>query len=85
MENENFVAYAPEDVERYYRFTKLGYKVERIDDWIYHLEHKRTPNSWINNPYMSQNNNEWEKIKCMNKDELYSYIKNQKYYLSRLS
>ena len=30
MENENFIAYAPEDVERYHRFVKLGYRVVRI-------------------------------------------------------
>lgn len=84
MENENFVAYAPEDVERYYRFTKLGYKVERINDWIYHLEHKRTPNSWINNPYMEKNNEEWEKIKRMSLDELHKYVKTQSYYLNRI-
>ena len=29
MENENFRAYAPEDKERYFRFTTLGYKVGR--------------------------------------------------------
>ena len=37
MENENFVAYAPEDVERFYRFNTLGYRVSRIDDKVYHL------------------------------------------------
>ena len=39
MENENFKAYAPEDKERYYRFTTLGYNVGRINDYVYHLEH----------------------------------------------
>ena len=29
MENENFKAYAPEDKERFYRFTTLGYSVGR--------------------------------------------------------
>lgn len=85
MENENFVAYAPEDVERYYRFMTLGYRVNRIDDWVYHLEHKRTPNSWINNPHMENNNNEWEKIKKMSSEELSHYIKSQPYYLNRIN
>ena len=37
MENENFRGSSPEDKERYYRFEKLGYKVGRIDDQVYHL------------------------------------------------
>jgi len=84
MENENFVAYAPEDVERYYRFNKLGYKVNRISNVIYHLEHSRTPNSWFTNPHMQNNNVEWEKIKLMERDDLREYITNQDYYKKRI-
>jgi hypothetical protein len=83
MENENFVAYAPEDVERFYRFTTLGYNVSRVDSLVYHLEHKRTENSWFNNPYMQINNDEWEKIQKMNSEELKNYILNQNYYKNR--
>jgi predicted glycosyltransferase involved in capsule biosynthesis len=79
MENENFVAYAPEDVERFYRFTTLGYTVSRIDSVIYHLEHKRTENSWFNNPHMQKNNDLWNTIQKMNKDQLKQYYSNQKY------
>ena len=84
LENENFVAYAPEDVERYHRFTTLGYRVGRVPDWVYHLEHARTPNSWVNNPHMQENNAEWEKIQKMKPDELREYIDNQEYYKKRL-
>jgi len=84
MENENFVAYAPEDVERYHRFTTLGYRVGRIPDWVYHLEHERTHNSWLNNPHMKDNNDEWERIKEMNVYELREYITNQEYYKNRM-
>ena len=84
LENENFVAYAPEDVERYHRFTTLGYRVGRVPDWVYHLEHARTPNSWVNNPHMQENNAEWEKIKSMKPDELREYIDSQEYYQKRL-
>ena len=79
MENENFIAYAPEDVERFYRFTTLGYNVSRIDSLVYHLEHKRTENSWLNNPYMQRNNDLWDTIQKMNKDQLKQYYSNQKY------
>lgn len=85
MENENFVAYAPEDVERFYRYNTLGYKVSRIDNFIFHLEHSRTPNSSFSNPHMSQNNLEWEKIKSMNSETLKNYIENQDYYRKRIN
>ena len=84
LENENFVAYAPEDVERYHRFTTLGYRVGRVPDWVYHLEHARTPNSWVNNPHMQENNAEWEKIQKMKPNELREYIDSQEYYQKRL-
>lgn len=84
LENENFVAYAPEDVERYHRFTTLGYRVGRVPDWVYHLEHARTPNSWINNPHMQKNNAEWENIQKMSPVELREYITSREYYKKRL-
>lgn len=79
MENENFKAYAPEDKERYYRYTTLGYKVGRITDYIYHLEHSRGENSWFSNPHMTSNNDEWEKIQRMNKEQLIEYYSGQSY------
>ena len=84
LENENFVAYAPEDVERYHRFTTLGYRVGRVPDWVYHLEHSRTPNSWVNNPHVQENNAEWENIRKMQPNELREYITSQEYYKKRL-
>lgn len=79
MENENFKAYAPEDVERLHRFTTLGYKVGRIVDFVYHLEHGRSENSWFSNPHMASNVAEWEKIKVLNKKQLKHYYSRQKY------
>jgi len=83
MENENFRGSSPEDKERYFRFTTLGYRVARIDNFIYHLEHSRGRNSWPasvqGNPYMSENFQLWESLQKMNKDELKSYYSNQKY------
>ena len=84
MENENFVAYAPEDVERFYRFGKLGYNIGRINTTVYHLEHSRTYNSWFNNPFMKTNNDEWDKIQKMSSDVLRDYITNQPYYTRRV-
>jgi len=79
MENENFKAYAPEDKERFYRFTTLGYNIGRINDYVYHLEHSRGENSWFNNPHMQSNMDEWEKIQKMNKNELIQYYSQQVY------
>lgn len=79
MENENFKAYAPEDKERFYRFTTLGYNVGRINDYVYHLEHGRGENSWFSNPYMISNMKEWEKIQSMNRKQLLEYYSQQEY------
>ena len=79
LENENFKAYAPEDKERHYRFNKMGYRVERIDGWVYHLEHARGENSWFTNPHMQFNMDEWEKIQSMDKEQLKEYYSQQDY------
>lgn len=79
MENENFKAYAPEDKERFYRFSTLGYNIGRVENFVYHLEHKRGQNSWFNNPYMNMNNSEWDKIQGMNKKQLIEYYSTQDY------
>jgi predicted glycosyltransferase involved in capsule biosynthesis len=79
MENENFIAYAPEDKERFYRFNTLGYNVGRINNYVYHLEHARGHNSWLNNPHMQNNNNIWEEIQKMNQNQLKEYYSNQEY------
>ena len=83
MENENFRGSSPEDKERHYRFEKMGYKIGRIDDQVYHLEHSRGNNSWPNsvqgNPYMKQNFGVWERIQQMTGEELKEYYSNQEY------
>lgn len=84
LENENFIAYAPEDVERYHRWKTLGYNIGRIDNFAYHLEHARTPNSWYTNPHMQRNNQLWEYLKNLSKEELIEYYENQDYVKGRL-
>lgn len=79
-ENENFVAYAPEDVERHFRFNTLGYQIARLDKMVYHLEHSRTQNSWFSNPYMQTNEAEWNKISQMTHSQLEQYIKQSNFY-----
>jgi len=79
MENENFKAYSPEDKERIHRFVTLGYNVGRIENWVYHLEHARTPNSWLTNPHMENNFKLWEFLKTLDEEELRQYYSEQKY------
>ena len=83
MENENFRGSSPEDKERFFRFTTLEYKVGRIDNWIYHLEHSRGANSWPDsirgNPYMAQNFEVWNHLQTLNKQKLKEYYSNQQY------
>ena len=83
MENENFRGSSPEDKERFFRFTTLGYNVNRIDNCIYHLEHSRGQNSWPvsyqGNPYMQDNISLWEKIQTMNREQLKNYYSSQDY------
>ena len=78
-ENELFIAYGPEDTERYERFVKMGYKVDRINDLVYHLEHSRTPFSDVNNSYFNQNNLLYKSLNSMNKEEIINYYNNITY------
>ena len=77
-ENEGFVAYGYEDDERHYRFNMLS-KVLRLNERIFHLEHKRSKNSWFNNPHIEDNRKLWEKLKSCKKEELALYYEHVKY------
>ncbi len=84
LENEGFIAYAPEDTERHHRWKTLGYNIGRVDNHGYHLEHERTQNSWYHNPHMERNNQLWEELKVLSKEDLIKYYKQQEYYKNRL-
>tara|TARA_B100000003_G_scaffold49867_1_gene43851 strand:- start:7143 stop:8015 length:873 start_codon:yes stop_codon:yes gene_type:complete len=84
LENENFIAYAPEDVERHHRWKLLGYNIGRVENHAYHLEHKRTQNSWFNNPFMQKNNELWEYLKNLSKEEVIEYYEKQEYVKEKL-
>jgi hypothetical protein len=84
LENEGFIAYAPEDIERHHRWQTLGYNIGRVDNHAYHLEHQRTQNSWFHNPHMQNNNALWEYLKTLSKEQLIEYYENQDYIKERL-
>tara|TARA_Y100000310_G_scaffold235174_1_gene238190 strand:+ start:769 stop:3273 length:2505 start_codon:yes stop_codon:yes gene_type:complete len=78
-ENENFIAYGPEDYERYERFSRLGYDVCHLEGFVYHLEHSRTPDSWVTNTHFNHNNGLHETIKRLSNKELVEYYESQDY------
>lgn len=75
MENENFISYGAEDVERIYRFEKLGYNIQRVlGDNMYHLNHFVGPNSLNKHQHFKSNDAELDKVKAMNKEGLQEYV-----------
>tara|TARA_B100000575_G_scaffold214425_1_gene175189 strand:+ start:56 stop:925 length:870 start_codon:yes stop_codon:yes gene_type:complete len=81
-ENENFIAYGYEDDERHYRFNLLS-SVGRIHEYVFHLEHGRTKNSWFNNPHCEDNKKIWETLKVKGKKSLLNYYENVDYVKER--
>jgi hypothetical protein len=76
MENENFISYGPEDVERWLRFKKLGYKIERsLGGALYHIDHFVGIDSSNKNMYFKANRGECERIEIMSPEELLIYVK----------
>ena len=79
MMNENFVSWGCEDDEFYFRMSTLGNRIARVNNYVYHLEHGRTYNSWFSNPNFNNNWNLWNTIKTFDRGQLVEYYKNQDY------
>jgi hypothetical protein len=74
-ENENFISYGAEDVERNIRFKKLGARVERVaGENLYHMNHYVGPNSCPRHEDFANNDKELKKVRAMSTDELNKYI-----------
>lgn len=74
MENEAMVSFGPEDVERYERFTRLGYDLRRVNGCLFHLNHFVGDNSSPRNPMFADNEAELEKIRAMDNQGLREYV-----------
>jgi len=74
MEHEGFISFGPEDLERWYRWRKLGYKVERIKGSLYHLDHFCGVNSSTRNPHFRAGHELFRKIKQKPVNELRKYV-----------
>lgn len=83
MMNENFVSWGCEDNEFYYRMSVLGNRIARVNNYVYHLEHSRTHNSWFSNPNFNNNWELWNVIKTFDKKQLIEYYENQLYVKNR--
>ena len=79
MWNENFISWGAEDCEYHYRLPALGYKVGRVNDFVYHFNHSRTFNSHYNNPKFGDNHNLWQVIRKLDKKNLLKYYEDQDY------
>jgi len=75
-ENEYFISYGPEDVERYERFDKLGYRIKRVKGIVYHIDHWCGPDSSGMNPKFGRNYDELERIRKMTKEQLRKEVDN---------
>ena len=62
---------------------RLGNRIARIDDYVYHLEHSRTNNSWFSNPNFSNNWDLWNTIKTFDRKQLVDYYEGQEYLKTR--
>lgn len=78
-ENENFISYGPEDVERYERCSKLDLKIHRVDNNVYHFEHSRTEFSDHSHKNFINNQKLYDYIKSMSKEKLIKYYSDLDY------
>lgn len=85
MMNENFISWGCEDDEFYYRMSVLGNRIGRIDNYVYHLEHSRTHNSWFSNPNFNSNYQLWNTIKTFDKNQMIRYYESLEYLKNRRS
>jgi hypothetical protein len=60
--------------------TSLGYKIGRINDDIYHLEHVRINNrNYSDTEFFEKNIMLWEWIRKQDRDTIINYYKDQNY------
>lgn len=74
MMNEILISYGPEDGEQDLRLKKLGYRTNRINKPLYHIEHSRTENSSEGHQHSKQNWQEMQKVRNMSDQMLRNYI-----------
>lgn len=74
MENEHMISFGPEDVERFDRFTLLGFDIRRVKGSLFHMNHFIGTNSSFRNPHFKANHRELDKIHAMSAELLRDYV-----------
>lgn len=79
-ENENFISFGPEDIERMERAEKLGVKVERVKGRLYHFNHWCGPDSSVANPHFKRNRVLLDEQRKMTESQLREHISSWPWY-----
>lgn len=74
MENEYIIAWGPDDCERHARWSKLGFKMDKVAGYCCHLPHPRTQNSSSSGKNYSRNCQEYKKTLKSSRAALKKYI-----------
>lgn len=74
-ENENFIDYGPEDVERFHRAQKLRIPIWRTPGVLYHFDHHVPKGSQKDNPHYEANERQLRMVQSMSRHNLLEYIK----------
>jgi hypothetical protein len=74
-ENQNFISWGPEDIERHERLMELGFKVGRIPGAIFHMGHPRGKDSSEENPFFEANNQEFKRIMGLRGADLWTEVR----------
>ena len=78
-ENEEFISWAPEDLERYERCIKMGLTVARVECPIVHLEHPRGVDSSEANKKFKDNLALYDRLSNLSLQELQDYYSSVEY------
>lgn len=73
-ENEYFISFGPEDVERWDRARILGVNIERVKGKLYHFNHWCGPDSSISNPHFKANRRLHHEIAAKSQEEMKVYV-----------
>ncbi len=83
MENTNFYGWGMEDIERFSRWTNLGYAIYRSPGALFHLAHPRNDNSVYISDYYKRK--AWKELlftQTNSKEELEAKVKNNYFTLN---
>lgn len=78
--NENFIFVGYEDTEFLHRLNIFGYRVGRVDDDIFHIDHCRIHNkNYTDREFFEKNIMLWEWMRRQERSTIENYYKEQEY------